>query len=723
MPNQSLVEDYHIMINFNKAYIPLSPTRDYGAPVALSGRMFFPASAPLNFSTDARLVWNVNAKTDRTGEKIALKAPNGKYVCAEGGGGKELVANRGAIGDWETFEFNYVDENRVALKAHNGQYVGVDYIVWLLRWNQLVANRDTIGSKETFTLERINDKIALKAYNGKYVCVGCGDGGRFQPKWLFADSSNPVYFDLIELEETDSETTTLAKYKEDFMLTGFSVEESYGSEIGVFYSDDKDRTLEADFVMAYEFLRNTTTHVSDMPSILTANNVTVMSNISSFSHQDEALVELVGNMTPDALDSLPNDMILPILTAFEDNFTSKAMDDLVSGSFTGDTYEVDMRAAPVITMKTMKMTWYNTSTNESLEIDDVLTEIQEWGQAKGLEDDTLATMMGLVLAWDACESTVIRVGSIDTDFDTMGKNDVLDAVNSYGIAGIGAITSSILPIYTVIRTFKMKPTVIAKALNIGRWKLLKSNWKSITKCKVGWVGKLGRLDKALGIIGLIIEIGIALGVLIYFLATSDLSDFEIWYASFYTTMIIAFAVALFLIGLLASGPVGWIIAAIIAVIDIILEIFGVGFSKFVEWFISLFYDIDERSKVELEMKESTLNIDDYDDNSLTKGDRIEFKSRILGKVWVVGPGGWSDLTNSYIIPSYDYSVPPGSVSNASKIFSASPYVYTYPSKKAEYITGVRVKPMSMTNFPLTVWLSSSYRVYYEVTPFPTLVLI
>jgi hypothetical protein len=596
----------------------------------------------------------VNAKTDRTGEKIALKAPNGKYVCAEGGGGKELVANRGAIGDWETFELIFVDENKVALKAHNEQYVGVDYIDFLfLKRNPLVANRDTISQKETFTLERLNDKIALKAHNGKYVCVGCGDGGKFQPEWLFADSTKPVYFDLTEVAEADSETTTLARYKEDFMLTGFSVEVSYGSEVGVFYSDDKDRTLEADFVMAYEFLRNTTTHVADMPAVLTAHNVNITSNISSFSHQDEALVELVGNMTPDALDSLPDDMILPILIAFEDNFTSKAMDDLVSGSFTmGDTYEVDMRAAPVITTKTMKMTWYNTTTNESLEIDDVLTEIQEWGQAKGLEDDTLATMMGLVLAWDTGESTVIRVGSAETDFDSPGKDNVLDAIEIYGIAGVEVIAASILPIYTVIRTFKMKPTVLAKALNIGRWKLLKSNWKSITKCKVGWVGKLGRLDKALGIIGLIIEIGIALGVLIYFLATSDLSNFKIWYASFYTTMIIAFAVAMFLIGLALAeaGPVGWIILAVLAIIEIILEIFGVGFGKFVEWFISLFYDIDERSKVELEMKETTLNIDDYDDNSLTKGDRIEFKSRIFGKVWVVGLGGWSDLTNSFITP-------------------------------------------------------------------------
>jgi hypothetical protein len=729
LPNQSLVDDYYIMINFNKAYIPLSPTRDYGAPIALTGRMFFPASIPLDLSADAQLVWTVTAQTDRAAEKIALKAPNGKYVRAKSSGGKELFVNLGTMTGRGTFELIYVDENTVGLKVHNGQYVGVDHIDFSffgLEWNPLVANCDTIGPTETFTLERKNDKIALKAHNGRYVCVGCGNTP-YRDR-LNADSTNPVYFDLIELEKIDSETTTLAKYKEDFMLTGFSVEESYGSEVGVFYSDEIDRTLEADFVMAYEFLRNTTTHVADMPAILSANNVTVASNTSAFSHQDEGLVELTGNMTPDALDSLPDDMILPMLIAFEDKFTSRAMDDLVSGSYiTGDTYAVDLSAAPVITTKTMKMSWYNTSTNESLQIDDVLTEIQEWGQAKGLDDDTMATMMGLILAWDAGESTVIRVGSVDTTFDTPGKSTVLDAIQNYGIAVLDLIASSIVPIYAVISTFKLKPTVLAKALNIGRWKVLKLRWKSITKCKLGWAGKLNRLDKAVAIIGLIIDIGIALGVLIYYLATSDLSTYKILYASFYTAMMVWYAVAMFLIGmvLVEAGPVGWIILAVLVIVELILEIFGVGFSKFAEWFVSLFYDIDELSKVELEMKETTLNVDDYDDNSLTSGDRIEFKSRIVGKAWIVGRGDQDDLDNSYITPSYQYSVPSGSAAAQDKFYEYPPdwtyqdreicfwYCITIPEKVRECETGVWVKPLSMINFPLTVWLSSSYKVYYR----------
>ena len=726
LPNQSLVAEYHIMINFNKAYIPLSPTREYGNPVALIGRMFLPAASPLNLSVDAQLVWTVTAQTDSAAEKIALKTPDGKYVRAKDSGNRELYVQPGMMTGQGVFELIYVAENKVGLKVQDGQYVSVDHIKLMhWEWNPLVANRGTISEKETFILERTNGTVALKAHNGKYVCVGCGD--TLYRDRLNADSADPVYFDLIELEELVSEPTILARYKEDFMLTGFSVEENYGSEVGVFYSDEIDRTLAADFVMAYEFLRNTTTHVADMPALLMANNVTVASDTRAFSHQDAGLAELTGNMTPDALDSLPDEMNLPLIIALEDRFTSRTLDDLVlAGAYiTGDTYTVDLSAVPVVTTKTMKMSWYNTSTNESLEIDAVLTEIQVWGQAKGLDDDTLATMMGLILAWDAGESTVIRIGSADTSFDTLGKSAVLDAIGTYGIGGIELIAASILPIYAVIRTFNMKPTVLAKALNIGRWKLLKSNWKSISHCKIGWVGKVGRVAKVVAIIGLIIDVGLALGYLIYFLAARARSDFEIWYASFYSTMVIAFAVALFLIGMLASGPVGWVIVAIIAVIDFILEIFGVGFSKFVEWFISLFYDISELTTVELEMKETTLNIDDYDDNSLTTGDRIEFKSRIVGKAWGY-PGHLVD--NSYITPSYGFSVPSGSVTGNGTSNKYPPdwtyhyqeiclpifdYCYTIPEKVREYETGLWVHPLSMINFPLTVWLSSSYRVYYE----------
>ena len=48
-------------------------------------------------------VWERFQLIDLGEGKVALKAHNGKYVCAEGGGGQQLIANRDAIGPWETF--------------------------------------------------------------------------------------------------------------------------------------------------------------------------------------------------------------------------------------------------------------------------------------------------------------------------------------------------------------------------------------------------------------------------------------------------------------------------------------------------------------------------------------------------------------------------------------------------------------------------------------------
>ena len=49
------------------------------------------------------------------GNKVAFKHPNGQYFCAEGGGGKEVVANRTTIGPWETFELVQLIDNKISV--------------------------------------------------------------------------------------------------------------------------------------------------------------------------------------------------------------------------------------------------------------------------------------------------------------------------------------------------------------------------------------------------------------------------------------------------------------------------------------------------------------------------------------------------------------------------------------------------------------------------------
>lgn len=103
--------------------------------------------------------------------KIALRASNSKYVCAEGGGGGPVVADRSQLGPWEQFDLIYLGERRVALRANNGQYLcaesgGNDIVV---------ANRSQVLAWETFELERLN-RIGLRSNASKYVCAESGGG-------------------------------------------------------------------------------------------------------------------------------------------------------------------------------------------------------------------------------------------------------------------------------------------------------------------------------------------------------------------------------------------------------------------------------------------------------------------------------------------------------------------------------------------------------------------
>jgi hypothetical protein len=105
---------------------------------------------------------------------ITLRASNGKYVCAEGGGGRELVANRDTAGPWETFTHWDLGNGQAALQAANGQYVCAENG----GGREVVANRGALGPWETFQLtDRGGGNLALQAANGMYVCAE-GGGGR-----------------------------------------------------------------------------------------------------------------------------------------------------------------------------------------------------------------------------------------------------------------------------------------------------------------------------------------------------------------------------------------------------------------------------------------------------------------------------------------------------------------------------------------------------------------
>jgi len=111
-------------------------------------------------------------------------------------------------------------------------------------------------------------------------------------------------------ESLFGQDTLLATYDEDFTLIGMSFDENYGSDAGLFYSNDVNQIVAANLLLAYEFLRNSDNHVPDMPGVLDSNDVNVAYQLDSFAHRDEAFASMMDDMIPEALDWLPEDQLL-----------------------------------------------------------------------------------------------------------------------------------------------------------------------------------------------------------------------------------------------------------------------------------------------------------------------------------------------------------------------------------------------------------------------------
>ena len=121
--------------------------------------------------------------------QAAFAAANGSHVVAEGGGGREVLANRGGIGPWESFRvFNRTRPgeglrhgDELVLQAWNGRFVsalhgGGASVNAALEW---------IDPTAVLKLERVagagavrnGDQVALRAPNGNYFIAIGGGGG------------------------------------------------------------------------------------------------------------------------------------------------------------------------------------------------------------------------------------------------------------------------------------------------------------------------------------------------------------------------------------------------------------------------------------------------------------------------------------------------------------------------------------------------------------------
>ena len=103
---------------------------------------------------------------------ISLRAhANGDFVTADNAGASPLIANRTAIGPWETFDLISNSDGSVSLRAHaNNDYVAASA-------SPLIANSTSIGSAEEFDLiDNPDGSFSFRAHANNMI-VTADDAG------------------------------------------------------------------------------------------------------------------------------------------------------------------------------------------------------------------------------------------------------------------------------------------------------------------------------------------------------------------------------------------------------------------------------------------------------------------------------------------------------------------------------------------------------------------
>ena len=94
-----------------------------------------------------------------SGDLVCLQAANGQYLTAEGGGGREVAANRGRPGDWETFIIEEVGSgtirsgDQIRLRTPDGKYYMTAEMGPNGGGDVVNMNRTEAAAWETFTIE------------------------------------------------------------------------------------------------------------------------------------------------------------------------------------------------------------------------------------------------------------------------------------------------------------------------------------------------------------------------------------------------------------------------------------------------------------------------------------------------------------------------------------------------------------------------------------------
>ncbi len=747
VPNQSAVTDYGMLVDSDGMEISLTSNREFGTVVALTGRIFHPAP-PGAFSFDLELLWKVSGFSDVPAK--ALDAGAGIYLTTGSDG--HVVAN---TTDEIQGLLQWIDlgENKVALMVPNGPLFSI------ASDGTLFANGTSLGDQESFeVVDQGGNQIGLKASNGKYVAV--------YDKVVVANSTTLIPFNLVDLGYYP-EITQLVTYKDDFLLTGFSIEESYGSEIGLFYSKNTTQTIAANMLLDYVFLRNNATDdinaippLENISAILAAYNVTINVTTESYVNKYQAFLQTSNVLIPEVLNSLPVNLTLPLIICNEDHFKMVELSDTLTGPpIMGSSKEINLTVANLTTLKTMRTSFFNTSSLKILTFIEVVAEIESWNLA---DPNATIFLIAIFWKWTEGESLVTQINDVPMDFTDYITS--LELVNStiaaICIAGWDLLYCA-LEIGIIISSWRYADKVVnALALLRGS----SSTWLSKTGkvAEVNFLRYLSKtasesiksikLIKVVKTATVILDVVVA-GVLYGFKMVDIFKTAEIYretidenFADEYLANSIIVATFLYAIYITASIIIAFYTGGIAA---IILTIFNEAFGFCLDYLIGaivgwIMGDIkdDFHAEPDVEMEGAPeMTIYDKDNNGLDVGDRIEILTHLVGSVKGAGehPALWKW---SYIIPWISLVPPKGSNSvtspNLEGKFTSNDWrdlshnltsdtnlnqtcTYSETTERVDrYDSSAWVEPGTpMINFPVRLQMNSRYliqqRFYHWVT--------
>ncbi len=640
IPSESALNEMHVISTEGGLLIKLSPVLEYDTIVAFTGRLLYDGSVPTEINLTAELIWSVDGVSDIAAE--TLKA-NDEYLTL----GQDMIAVCNVTEEANALpvEWIHIRENseriRFALKILDGPYLTV-----APDGHALVFNSSSLGSREEFLYWKQSNLIT--AFNGDRFYVN--------PKGQIVLQYTPnTTFEVIE--RVFSSATHLVSYTEPFIISGVTVEEFYGCEVGVFYnSTNRTHTIAACWDMTYRFVNNATTTLADMPALLLEQNVNASHFFSTTRDRYEALVVLGNDLFPAAMAGAPSDIHYPIIAAFEDR--SKILDlsqVLVGSHIVGDSCLFDLPSTELVTSKSLKLNWYNTSTYIALAPVELCVEVA----LMNLSDMASANLLAILLRWDTGIHTITAIGAEHVNFEAPDSEELsvtqlilmgtLESLNlgaklvfmfnawkelNIYVKNMKSVTEVTERLEAIRKHFSKALSWVDTVQNVftdskfltwlkySRWINANRNTRFTKFCK--------GFEKSLFVVGVLVDIGLAIWA---GFALADQIGGQVGREMGTIYGVTAVIIGVFIIALLAIiemiPVVGWLLAITACIVDAV----GGYSTKLIQWLTDWIFGtpmqcgyttpnafLDERPDI---------SIIDSEMNGLTVGDAL----RINGSLW------------------------------------------------------------------------------------------